>query len=80
MLDAFRQVVQAANFDDHVEVFTRGVPINIELSHVLELERMIHFQPRCGSITRLRARDADTVGVISVNESGHHAWSLESEA
>jgi broad specificity phosphatase PhoE len=60
----------------HVAVFTHGLPINVVLSHVLNLPHIVHFRPGYGSITRLRARGADRIGVFSVNESGHHLLNL----
>jgi broad specificity phosphatase PhoE len=78
VLGALAATVGDAARDAHVAVFTHGLPINLVLSQVLGLERIIHFQPGYGSLTRLRARDAQTLVVISVNESGHHAWPLES--
>jgi probable phosphoglycerate mutase len=78
VLGALAATVGAAERDAHVVVFTHGLPINLVLSQVLGLQRIVHFQPGYGSLTRLRARDAQTLGVVSVNESGHHAWPLES--
>jgi probable phosphoglycerate mutase len=66
------QVVRDAPEDAHVVVFTHGLPINVVLSHILGLERIIHFQPGYGSVTRLRTRGAERIGIVSVNESGHH--------
>ena len=60
--------------DAHVVVFAHGLPINVVLSRVLGLERIIHFQPGYGSVTRLRARDTGRIGIISVNEVGHHRF------
>jgi broad specificity phosphatase PhoE len=57
-----------------VAVFTHGLPINVVLSPALRLEGIIHFLPGYGSVTRLRARDGGAIGVVSINESGHHAW------
>lgn len=81
--DAFRAAVLGAlqqsiagDGDAHVAVFTHGMPINVVLSHVLGLSKIIHFQPGYGSVTRLRARDAERIGVVSVNESGHHLLAL----
>jgi broad specificity phosphatase PhoE len=71
VLGALRQTLEAAD-DAHVVVFTHGLPINLVLSHILGLERIIHFQPGYGSVTRLRARGAERLGILSVNESGHH--------
>jgi broad specificity phosphatase PhoE len=79
---AFRSTVSAA-LDSmlaesgphaHVAVFTHGLPINIVLSRVLGLQRIVHFQPGYGSITRLSARGTERIGIVSVNESGHHSW------
>ncbi len=54
----------------HVAVFTHGLPINVALSFVLGLEKIVHFRPGYGSVTRLLAR-AGRFGVVSVNESAH---------
>ncbi|HMO47375.1 MAG TPA: histidine phosphatase family protein [Rubrivivax sp.] len=63
----------AAGDDDgaHVAVFTHGLPINVVLSHALGLERIVHFRPGYGSVTRLIVRGG-RLGVVSVNESAHH--------
>jgi len=74
VLGALSAVIYGSDADAHVAVFTHGLPINVVLSHTLGLERIVHFRPDYGSITRLQARDARTVGVVSVNEGGHHAW------
>lgn len=58
--------------EQHVAVFTHGMPINVVLSHVLSLKGFVHFLPGYGSITRLRRHDDGGLGVVSVNESGHH--------
>lgn len=73
VLGALEAVLSAAGGSGHVAVFTHGLPINVVLSHVLGLERITHFAPGYGSITRLRARGPDAIGVFSVNENGHHA-------
>ena len=57
--------------DAHVAVFTHGLPINVVLSHALGLERIIHFAPGYGSMTRLRMLRSGAIGVASVNERGH---------
>lgn len=74
---AFRQTVvhtlrATAEGDDgaHVVVFTHGLPINIALSFVLGLEKIVHFRPGYGSVTRLIARSG-RFGVVSVNDSAH---------
>lgn len=70
VLGALRQSIEGDQA--HVAVFTHGLPINVVLSHVLGLPKIVHFQPGYGSVTRLLARDAERIGVVSVNESGHH--------
>ncbi|HSW15707.1 MAG TPA: histidine phosphatase family protein [Ramlibacter sp.] len=58
---------------DTVAVFTHGLAINVVLSHVLGLERIVHFQPGYGSVSRLKVALAPRrIGVVSINESGHH--------
>lgn len=59
------------NDEAHVAVFTHGLPINVVLSHVLGLERIVHFRPGYGSINRLSTRGGRW-GVVSVNETAHH--------
>ena len=61
----------AAGASGTVAVFTHGLPINVVLSHALGLQRIIHFAPGYGSLTRLRLKSVDAIGVISVNELGH---------
>ncbi len=73
VLGALRQSIDG-EAHAHVAVFTHGLPINVVLSHVLGLPKIVHFQPGYGSVTRLRARDAERIGVVSVNESGHHQF------
>lgn len=72
VLGALAEAVGPAEREAHVAVFTHGLPINLVLSRALGLERIAHFQPGYGSVTRLRARDMQTLRVISINESGHH--------
>jgi len=74
VLAAYRRLIVEGPSDAHVAVYTHGLPINIVLSHILGLEGIVHFRPGYGSITRLHARDEQRVGIVSVNESGHHAW------
>lgn len=73
VLAALAETVGAAQREEHVAVFTHGLPINLVLSHVLGLERIVHFKIGYGSVTRLRVHRTGTLGVVSVNESGHHA-------
>lgn len=80
VLGALEEAVERATPDDRVAVFTHGLVINVVLSHLLGLARIVHFQPGYASITRLAARGAGRrvlhdggIGIISVNESGHHA-------
>jgi broad specificity phosphatase PhoE len=62
--------------DAHVAVFAHGLPINVVLSHVLGLQRIVHFAPGYGSITRLRIGGHGAIAVHSVNEMGHHPKAL----
>lgn len=80
VLGALEQTVAAAEREAHVVVFTHGLPINLVLSQVLGLKTIVHFQPGYGSVTRLRARNPRTLGVVSINESGHHVWPTGSTA
>lgn len=73
VLDALRAVIAESDAAARVVVFTHGMPINIVLSHALGLEGLVHFPPGYGSITRPRACGDGAVGVVSINESGHHA-------
>ncbi len=75
---AFRQEVLQSLQDTvsqtpegRVAVFTHGMPINVVLSHILGLEKIVHFAPGYGSVTRLRARSTAEMGVVSVNELWH---------
>jgi len=81
VLAALHAVLQAGQRDHRVVVFSHGLPINLVLSHALGLQGIVHFHPGYGSVTRLRAlppaagtRGPPRIGVVSVNESGHHAW------
>ncbi|MGD0184433.1 MAG: histidine phosphatase family protein [Roseiarcus sp.] len=74
VLDALGALIAESARSARVAVFTHGMPINIVLSHALGLEGLVHFPPGYGSVTRLRARSDGTIGVVSVNESGHNAW------
>jgi probable phosphoglycerate mutase len=61
-----------------VAVFTHGLPINLVLAHALGLQRLTHFPPWYGSLTRLHGRSADELSVVSVNETAHQVSSLVS--
>jgi probable phosphoglycerate mutase len=41
---------------------------------------MVGFQPGYASVTRLRARDPRMLGVVSINDRGHHAWPAATQA
>ena len=71
VLGALAVLLASGPRDTHVAVFTHGLPINVVLSQALGLERIVHFPPSYGSVTRLRARDLQTIGIVSVNETGH---------
>jgi probable phosphoglycerate mutase len=70
VLAALAALVAAGPRDAKAAVFCHGLPINVVLSHALGLERIVHFPPAYGSITRLRARALETIGIVSVNETG----------
>lgn len=57
-----------------VAVFAHGLPINLVLAQVLGLQGITHFKLAYGSVSRLAARGPAAVGVLSINETGHHAW------
>ena len=80
VLGALGATLGTTEREAHVVVFTHGLPINLVLSQVLGLQGIVHFQPGYGSVTRLRARNALTLGVVSINEIGHHAWPAETAA
>ena len=65
--------VPAVQEPAHVVVFTHGLPINVVLSHVLQLPRIVHFRPDYGSVTRLQASQG-RLGIVSVNEGAHHRF------
>jgi probable phosphoglycerate mutase len=73
VLAALDALVTSGPRDAHVAVFSHGLPINVVLSHALGLERIVHFPPAYGSLTRLRARASKAIGIVSVNETGHLA-------
>jgi probable phosphoglycerate mutase len=73
VLAALDALVATAARDAHVAVFCHGLPINVVLSHALGLDRIVHFPPSYGSVTRLRVRSTRAIGVVSVNETGHLA-------
>jgi probable phosphoglycerate mutase len=72
VIAALRALTDKPEREARVAVFTHGLPINVVLSHVLGLSRIVHFAPGYGSITRLRVGGLGTVAVHSVNETGHH--------
>jgi probable phosphoglycerate mutase len=73
VLGALASLVESGSRDACVAVFCHGLPINVVLSHALCLARIVHFPPAYGSVTRLRARSMETIGIVSVNETGHLA-------
>jgi broad specificity phosphatase PhoE len=73
VLDALAAVVRDGHRKQKVAIFTHGMPINVVLSQALGLNGFVHFLPGYGSISRLRARDDGGLGIVSINESGHHA-------
>lgn len=80
VLAALAALVASGPRDGYAAVFCHGLPINVVLSHALGLERIVHFPPAYGSVTRLRARSMETIGIVSVNETGHLAGLRRPEA
>jgi probable phosphoglycerate mutase len=74
VLAALSDIARQGDPKSRIAVFTHGLPINVVLSQALRLDGVIHFLPGYGSVTRLRMRDDGSIGVVSVNESGHHTW------
>lgn len=74
VLGALESTIAEGHREAVVTVFAHGLPINVVLSHAPGLEQITHFKVGYGSITRLRVLDARKIGVVSINESGHHAW------
>ena len=72
VMGALQQTMRLGGSAGHIVVFAHGLPINLVLSHALGLERITHFHPGYGSITRLRVRAGGAIGVVSINENGHH--------
>jgi broad specificity phosphatase PhoE len=72
VVNALHALVAGARHDARIAVYTHGLPINVVLSHILKLDGIVHFHPGYGSITRLRALDAEHIGIVSINERGHH--------
>ena len=72
VLSALKALWSTGHANERVAVFTHGMPINVVLSHALGLNGFVHFLPGYGSITRLRGREDGGIGVVSINESGHH--------
>jgi broad specificity phosphatase PhoE len=73
----FRQTVLdavAGLFNGHegrIAVFTHGVPINVVISHVLGLKRVMHFLPHYCSLTRATGSSLGDLTIESINETGH---------
>ena len=74
VLGALESAIDLGHRGAVVAVFAHGLPINVVLSHALGLQDITHFKVGYGSVTRLRVLDARKIGVVSINESGHHAW------
>ena len=80
VLGALGALIESARREDHIAVFSHGLAINVVLSHALGLERIIHFPPGYGSVTRLRVRSSRAIGIVSVNETGQLACAQEKAA
>jgi broad specificity phosphatase PhoE len=73
VLGALSAVARDGHPKQTAAIFTHGMPINVVLSQALGLNGFVHFLPGYGSITRLRLRSDGGIGIVSINESGHHA-------
>lgn len=76
VLTALGATVAGESPQARVAVFTHGMPINIVLSHALGLDSITRFLVGYGSVTRLRHLGEGRYGVTSVNETGHHRWTI----
>lgn len=73
VLGALKTIAAEGHATQKVAIFTHGMPINVVLSQALALNGFVHFLPGYGSVTRLRLRSDGGIGIISINESAHHA-------
>lgn len=81
--DAFRaritagidDLVQAADHDDTVAVFSHGGVINVLLHAILGTERLLAFHVDYASVTRLLSSRTGRLSVASVNGT-EHVWDL----
>ncbi|KRE28048.1 phosphoglycerate kinase [Mycobacterium sp. Soil538] len=81
--DAFRaritagieDLVEAADHDDTVAVFSHGGVINVLLHAILGTERLLSFHVDYASVTRLLSSRSGRLSVASVNGT-EHVWDL----
>lgn len=77
VLGALREAAGRGERDAHIAIFTHGLPINVVLSYALGLERIVHFTPGHGSLTRLRVLGPEALTVVSVNERAYRDASAD---
>ncbi|GAB5413495.1 MAG: hypothetical protein Cons2KO_10980 [Congregibacter sp.] len=65
----FRQL--ALEVDGRTAVATHGLPINLILAQLLNLDGLTNFSPHHASVTRLHIGDGGRMRVLSINESIH---------
>ena len=70
VLDAMSSIA-AAHSGQRVGVVCHGGVINVYLSQVLGLDRLLFFQPGYTSVSRVAVTDEGRTGVLSINETGH---------
>ncbi len=74
VLSAWQATLAIAAADEHVAVFAHGLSINLVLAQVLGLNGIVNFRLGYANASRLIVNEARQVGVVSVNEAGHHDW------
>lgn len=63
--------VVARHARQRVAVVAHGGVINAYLAHVLGIERMLFFEPRYTSVSRVLAASSGERSVLTLNETGH---------
>lgn len=71
VLAALADTIDGGEHGARVAVFCHGMPINIVVAHLLEIDSITKFAMGYGSITRVRTSRSGRTGVFSVNETGH---------
>ena len=72
---AVDDLVEAADHDDTVAVFSHGGVINVLLHRILGTERLLSFHVDYASVTRLLSSRTGRLAVAAVNTT-EHVWDL----